>query len=89
MAAERVWDFPRPPAPEPCERRVRVDVGGTVVADSTRAGTFCEFKGVATYLDVVAEDGTVAHRAAWTYRSPSPRYAELRDHVSFYPAASR
>lgn len=34
---ERVWDFPRPPAVVSCARRVRVIVGGQVVADSTSA----------------------------------------------------
>ena len=34
---ERVWDFPRPPAVEPCRRRVRVELGGVTLADSTRA----------------------------------------------------
>ncbi len=34
---ERVWDYPRPPAVVPCERRVRLEVGGEVLADSTGA----------------------------------------------------
>jgi uncharacterized protein (DUF427 family) len=34
---ERVWDYPRPPAVVPCERRVRVALGGELVADSTCA----------------------------------------------------
>jgi uncharacterized protein (DUF427 family) len=34
---ERVWDYPRPPAVDPCRRRVRVELGGTVLADSTGA----------------------------------------------------
>jgi len=34
---ERVWDYPRPPAVVACEQRVRVELGGAVVADSTRA----------------------------------------------------
>ena len=34
---ERVWDFPRPPAVVPCERRARVEIDGEVVADSVRA----------------------------------------------------
>ncbi len=34
---ENVWDYPRPPALVPCERRVRVVAGGATVADSTRA----------------------------------------------------
>lgn len=34
---ENVWDYPRPPAVEPCERRVRVELGGATLADSQRA----------------------------------------------------
>jgi uncharacterized protein (DUF427 family) len=34
---ERVWDYPRPPAIVPCGRRVRVELAGEVLADSTRA----------------------------------------------------
>ena len=34
---ENVWDYPRPPALEPCRRRVRVRLGGVTIADSTRA----------------------------------------------------
>jgi uncharacterized protein (DUF427 family) len=34
---ERVWDYPRPPAVVPCGRRVRVELAGEVLADSTGA----------------------------------------------------
>jgi uncharacterized protein (DUF427 family) len=34
---ESVWDYPRPPALVPCERRVRVELAGHVVAESTAA----------------------------------------------------
>jgi uncharacterized protein (DUF427 family) len=37
MSPERVWDYPRPPAVEPCSRRVRIKVAGQLLADSTRA----------------------------------------------------
>ncbi len=105
---ERVWDYPRPPAVVPCERRVRVELGGAIAADSTRAlrvletshppviyipaedvtavltpsrarQTFCEFKGVASYLDHAGRP------VAWTYPSPSHGYEALRDHIAFYP----
>jgi uncharacterized protein (DUF427 family) len=36
-ATESVWDYPRPPRVEPSERRIRVIVDGTVIADSRRA----------------------------------------------------
>jgi uncharacterized protein (DUF427 family) len=58
-------------------------------AGSLRPATgtsFCEWKGVAGYLDVVAGD-QVASRAAWTYPDPVPAYAALRGHVAVYPAA--
>jgi uncharacterized protein (DUF427 family) len=45
----------------------------------------CEWKGTATYLDVVG--GARAERAAaWTYPQPSAAYAAIRDHVAVYPA---
>jgi uncharacterized protein (DUF427 family) len=50
-------------------------------ADGT---SFCEWKGVAHYLDVTAA-GAVAPRAAWTYPSPSPSFSAIRDHVAVYP----
>ena len=34
---ESVWDYPRPPRVEPCARRVRVEHGGIVIAESDRA----------------------------------------------------
>jgi uncharacterized protein (DUF427 family) len=35
--AESVWDYPRPPRVEPSSRRIRVELGGESVADTTRA----------------------------------------------------
>ena len=46
--------------------------------------TFCEWKGTAGYFDVHA-GGQRAERAAWTYDDPSAAFAELRDHIAFYP----
>jgi len=34
---EQVWDYPRPPAVKACERRVRVEWAGEVLADSIHA----------------------------------------------------
>jgi len=111
---ESVSDYPRPPALVACGRRVRIELGGVTVADSTAAlrvletshpptiyvppadiapgcikpaagRSFCEWKGVASYLDLVAGERREA-RAAWTYRDPVPAYAALRDHVAFYPS---
>ncbi len=57
---------------------------GTLVPAS--GSSFCEYKGLASYLTVRSGDAT-AERAAWFYPTPSPGYAELADYVSLYPAA--
>jgi len=49
---------------------------------SAAPSSWCEFKGVARYLDA---PGAPGRPVAWTYRGPSPGYEALRDHVSFYP----
>ena len=45
--------------------------------------SFCEWKGAATYWDVVVGDVVLA-RVGWSYASPTPPLAVLRDHVAFY-----
>ena len=52
----------------------------------TGGQSFCEWKGVAAYFDVVA-GSVVAERAAWGYPYPTTAYHALRDHVAIYPAA--
>jgi len=47
-------------------------------------GSFCEFKGNASYWDLVVGDVRVP-AAAWSYEHPSPGYAELAGAVAFYP----
>jgi uncharacterized protein (DUF427 family) len=49
--------------------------------------SYCEWKGTASYFDVVAPDGQCAPNAAWTYRDPAPDFALLKDYIAFYPAA--
>ncbi len=44
----------------------------------------CEWKGLASYHDVVI-DGVVSPDAAWSYPSPTDRFVEIRDHLAFYP----
>lgn len=34
---ERVWDYPRPPAVARCDHRVRIELAGVVLADTTAA----------------------------------------------------
>jgi len=46
--------------------------------------SFCEWKGVASYLDVVVGD-VVSPAAGWTYPDPTPPFVAITDHVAFYP----
>ena len=46
--------------------------------------SFCEWKGQASYWSVRG-DGRLIERAAWSYPEPFPRFASIRDYVSFYP----
>jgi len=49
-------------------------------------GSVCEFKGRATYFDIVGADGKVAEAAAWGYLTPTPAFNAIIDHVAVYAA---
>ncbi|MEM6759888.1 MAG: DUF427 domain-containing protein [Pseudomonadota bacterium] len=57
------------------------DITGQLIPAEGRS--YCEWKGMARYFDVVA-DGHVAARAAWSYDDPSTRFAKLAGYVAFY-----
>jgi len=59
------------------------DIEPGVLQPSARR-TFCEFKGAASYYDLVVNGGIVRN-AAWYYPSPTRGFEELADHVAFYP----
>lgn len=46
--------------------------------------SWCEWKGQASYLDLVVGD-EVLTGIAWTYPEPSAPFEALRDHVALYP----
>jgi uncharacterized protein (DUF427 family) len=46
--------------------------------------TFCEFKGVAHYVDLVVPGGVV-HEVAWYYPDPTESYADITGYFAFYP----
>lgn len=52
--------------------------------------SFCEWKGVARYFDLVALDGSGGQRrlrrALWSYPSPTPAFAALAGWLACYPA---
>ncbi|MGY6548715.1 MAG: DUF427 domain-containing protein [Roseinatronobacter sp.] len=45
--------------------------------------SFCEWKGVARYYDVIS-GGVQAPRAAWSYGIPTLPFAQIAGHVAFY-----
>ena len=46
--------------------------------------SWCEWKGQASYFDLVVADEVVPG-AAWTYADPSRGFEAIRDHVALYP----
>lgn len=59
------------------------DVAMEHLQPSSQRGSFCEFKGVASYWDVGVA-GEVSRAAGWSYAMPTPAYAALKDHLAFY-----
>lgn len=57
------------------------------VLQPTAGSSWCEWKGAARYLDLVA-GGRTATRAAWYYPSPSPGFELLADHVAVHAGAT-
>ncbi len=111
---ESCWDYPRPPALDTSNESIVIELGGMVIARSTKSwrvletshpptyyvpraafvegalrlttgATWCEWKGKATYYDLVAGD-TVVQAGAWNYPEPTPRFADLSDAISLMPA---
>lgn len=62
----------------------RVDVNADVLRASART-SFCEWKGVAAYFDVVAGD-EIFPDMAWSYLDPTPGFVSLAGHLAFYAA---
>ena len=62
--------------------RSAVDPG---ILHPNRRRTYCEFKGVADYVDLVV-GGKRFEAAAWFYSNPSHGYEEITDHLAFYPS---
>ena len=118
IPAERVADYPRPPALVACQRHIRVEVFGRVLCDTHRSlrvletfhppcyylplesidlsllqpapgRSFCEWKGVARYFELVDQPGTALEqrrrRAVWQYPEPTEPFRDLAGWISLYP----
>lgn len=79
-AAQRVLETSHPPV-----YYVSPEAIAAGVLQPNERRTFCEFKGVAHYWDVVVE-GTRISAAAWSYPEPSPGYEAIKNHLAFYPS---
>jgi uncharacterized protein (DUF427 family) len=55
------------------------------VLEQARGTSYCEWKGAATYWDVVV-DGRRHPAVGWSYERPTPGYEHLRGAVAFYPS---
>lgn len=49
------------------------------------ARSICEWKGQAVYWDVVIAGERIAG-AGWSYPTPTPAFAGIKDHIAFYAA---
>jgi len=61
---------------------------GDVAKDSltrTDTGTYCPFKGDASYYSVTTAAGQTVEDVIWTYEQPYPAVAAIAGHVAFYP----
>lgn len=76
--ALRVLETSQPPAYYIPPSDVRF--GGLTKTDSL---SFCEWKGEASYFDLVVPE-TKIEQVAWTYSHPMQPYAALTDYVAFY-----
>jgi uncharacterized protein (DUF427 family) len=52
--------------------------------ERTEHSTYCPYKGDASYYSIPS-GGTRAANAVWSYESPYPSVAEIKEHVAFYP----
>lgn len=51
----------------------------------TDTGTYCPFKGNASYYSVTTSAGDTVDDAIWTYEQPYPAVEKIAGHVAFYP----
>ena len=61
------------------------DIAMEYLKPASRRGSFCEFKGAASYWSLVLPDGGGrVEDVAWSYARPSKSYAALKDYLAFY-----
>jgi uncharacterized protein (DUF427 family) len=61
----------------------RADVEMDYLSKTDRS-THCPYKGDASYFTILM-DGQFADNAVWSYETPYPAMAQIKDHLAFYP----
>ena len=61
----------------------REDVGMSLLQRTDHA-TYCPYKGDCSYYSIPA-GGERSVNAVWTYESPYPAVAQIKDYLAFYP----
>ncbi|MDH2415646.1 DUF427 domain-containing protein [Nocardioides sp. CER19] len=61
----------------------RADVNMSLL-ERTEHSTYCRYKGDASYFSIRTDDGLLDN-AVWTYETPHPAMAEIKEYVAFYP----
>ena len=61
----------------------RADADMSLLAPTTHT-THCPYKGDASYFSIEG-DGRTAENAVWSYETPYPAMAEIKQYLAFYP----
>lgn len=78
--AQRVLETSHPPVYYLPPGEVRRDL-----LSSSPHTTYCEWKGVAKYWSLEVGDRAIEN-VAWSYPTPTPSFAAIRDWIAFYPS---
>jgi uncharacterized protein (DUF427 family) len=76
---ESVWDYPRPPALEPCSRRIRVIFNGVTLADTRQAQRLLETSHPPVYYIPPSDI-----RRAYLTPTPKASFCEWKGVASYY-----
>jgi uncharacterized protein (DUF427 family) len=55
----------------------------------TATGTYCPFKGEASYYSIELPGGATERDVIWTYEQPYDAVREIAGHVAFYPSRAQ
>ena len=61
------------------------DIQWEYLQQASSQRSFCEWKGFASYYNVVVQNKQVVN-AAWYYAQPNPNFAAIKNYVAFYPS---